>query len=63
MATRRKETLRVPTRLLAIGDIHLGRQSGRLPDQLEPDRFRPAAALAQAVKAAIHHQVAAVLLA
>jgi hypothetical protein len=63
VSTRRKETLRVPTRLLAIGDIHLGRQSGRLPDQLEPDRFRPAAALAQAVKAAIHHQVAAVLLA
>ncbi len=51
------------TRLLAIGDIHLGRRSGRIPAELPVDRLDPTAALALAVAAAREHDVAAVLLA
>jgi DNA repair exonuclease SbcCD nuclease subunit len=53
----------VPTRLLAIGDIHLGRASGRLPGSLDPARLGPAAALRQAVQTALSLEVSAVLLA
>jgi DNA repair exonuclease SbcCD nuclease subunit len=49
--------------LLAIGDIHLGRLSGRLPASLDPAALGPAAALRTAVQAARDHEVAAVLLA
>ncbi len=53
----------MPTRLLAIGDIHLGRLSGRLPASLDPASLGPDAALRAAVQAALEHEVAAVLLA
>jgi len=53
----------VPTRLLAIGDIHLGRTSGRLPSNLDPARLGPAAALRLAVQTAVTRNVDAVLLA
>jgi len=53
----------VPTRLLAIGDIHLGRLSGRLPAGLDARALGPAAALRAAVQAAREHAVSAVLLA
>ncbi len=51
------------TRLLAIGDIHLGRQPSRLPPQLREQGLTPAAALERAVDCAIEARVAAVLLA
>lgn len=51
------------TRLLAIGDIHLGRQPSRLPPQLREQGLTPAAALELAVDRAIEEAVAAVLLA
>jgi hypothetical protein len=51
------------TRLLAIGDIHLGRRSGRIPGQLDAARLDPAAALDLAVRTARNLDVAAVLLA
>jgi DNA repair exonuclease SbcCD nuclease subunit len=53
----------VPTRLLAIGDIHLGRLSGRLPGAVDPASVSPAAALRRAVRAALEHEVDALLLA
>lgn len=53
----------MPTRLLAIGDIHLGRVQRRLPDGVAPDRLGPAAALRAAVATARSLRVAAVLLA
>lgn len=53
----------MPTRLLAIGDIHLGRSSRRLPEGLDPDRFGPADALRRAARSAIELDVDAVLLA
>ncbi|MEZ4386228.1 MAG: metallophosphoesterase [Candidatus Krumholzibacteriia bacterium] len=53
----------MPTRLLAIGDIHLGRTLRRLPDGLDPARLGPAAALRAAVAAARSLRVSAVLLA
>jgi len=53
----------VPTRLLAIGDIHLGRTLRRLPDVLDPERLGPAAALRAAVDVARQLKVSAVLLA
>lgn len=53
----------MPTRLLVIGDIHLGRVQRRLPDGLDPDRLGPAAALRAAVATARSLRVAAVLLA
>lgn len=53
----------MPTRLLVIGDIHLGRVLRRLPDGLDPDRLGPAAALRTAVATARARQVSAVLLA
>lgn len=53
--------------LLAIGDLHLGRQPTRLPRDLreehDPRALGPAAAWQRAVDAAIEHRVAAVLLA
>lgn len=57
----------MPTRLLAIGDIHLGRLSSRLPalltERLGADNLGPAAALRQAVALALAERVSAVLLA
>lgn len=53
----------MPTRLLVIGDIHLGRQSSRLPDGLDPAALDPAAALRQAARTAHELKVSAVLLA
>ena len=53
----------MPTRLLAIGDIHLGRSSGRLPDMLPANDLGPEAALRLAVQSAVSLNVAAVLLA
>jgi DNA repair exonuclease SbcCD nuclease subunit len=53
----------VPTRLLAIGDIHLGRTPRRLPDGLDPARLGPDAALRTAVGTARMFAVDAVLLA
>ena len=51
------------TRLLAIGDLHLGRRSGRIPRALDHGRLDPAAALALAVQTAQDENVSAVLLA
>lgn len=51
------------TRLLAIGDIHLGRQSSRLPPDLDPAELGPAAALRLAARTAVAEKVQAVLLA
>ncbi|MFO8154584.1 MAG: metallophosphoesterase family protein [Pseudomonadota bacterium] len=51
------------TRLLAIGDIHLGRQPSRLPPQLREQGLTPTVALERAVDRAIEEAVAAVLLA
>ena len=51
------------TRLLAVGDLHLGRRSGRLPRSLDHARLDPAAALALAVQTAQDENVRAVLLA
>ena len=51
------------TRLLAIGDLHLGRRSGRLPRDLDHTRLDPAAALTLAVQTAQKENVRAVLLA
>ena len=53
----------MPTRLLAIGDIHLGRLSGRLPGGLDPAELGPDAALRAAVRVALEREVTAVLLA
>ncbi len=53
----------MPTRLLAIGDIHLGRMSRRLPEAVDPSELTPAAALRQAVQTARSQDVSAVLLA
>jgi DNA repair protein SbcD/Mre11 len=53
----------LPTRLLAIGDIHLGRATRRLPQGIDPARVGPEAALRQAVRTARRLQVSAVLLA
>lgn len=53
----------MPTRLLAIGDIHLGRTPRRLPDGLDPGRLGPDAALRTAVRTARLLAVDAVLLA
>jgi hypothetical protein len=49
--------------LLAIGDIHLGRTTRRLPDGLDPAQLGPEAALRAAVRTARALDVAAVLLA
>lgn len=51
------------TRLLVIGDIHLGRQSGRLPSGLDPSALGAAAALRLAVQSAQAAGVQAILLA
>lgn len=51
------------TRLLAIGDIHLGRQSSRLPEGLDAVALGPVGALRRAAATAIAHDVQAVLLA
>lgn len=53
----------MPTRLLAIGDIHLGRTLRRLPDRLQSANLGPAAALRTAVDTALSLRVSAVLLA
>ena len=50
-------------RILAIGDIHLGRRPARLPDGLDPRELTPAAAWYGAVEAAIARGVDAVALA
>jgi exonuclease SbcD len=51
------------TRLLAIGDVHLGRVSSRLPQGITADSVRPDAALVQAMRTAVEQGVSAVLLA
>ncbi len=51
------------TRLLAIGDVHLGRQSRRLPSALDGTALGPAAALRLAVETALARDVRALLLA
>ncbi len=55
----------MPIRLLAIGDMHLGRQPSRLPDALakDADRLSPRGAWARAVQMAIEQQVDVVALA
>lgn len=53
----------MPTQLLAIGDIHLGRMSRRLPANLDGEDFGPQAALRIAVQTARSRRVDAVLLA
>lgn len=51
------------TRLLAIGDVHLGRVSSRLPHGVTATSVGPDAALAQAMRTAVELDVSAVLLA
>ena len=53
----------MPTRLLAVGDIHLGRTSSRLPATPSANELGPAAALHLAVQSAVSLNVTAVLLA
>lgn len=48
------------TRILLVGDMHLGRRPTGLPDELGPETFGPAAALQRVVDAAVRHRVQAV---
>lgn len=50
-------------RLLAVGDVHLGRRPGGLPGGVDPTPFGPRAALASAVETALSERVDAVLFA
>ena len=50
-------------KLLAVGDIHLGREPSRIPSGTDKSLFRPSTALTKVVDFAIANQVAAVLLA
>ncbi|MFW6350458.1 MAG: metallophosphoesterase family protein, partial [Thiohalospira sp.] len=50
-------------RILAIGDIHLGRRPSRLPADLDARELTPAAAWYAAVEAAVERGVDAVVLA
>ena len=57
-------TAALPTRILAIGDVHLGRRPSRLPEGLDPEgRLTPAAAWHASVESAVAHGADAVLLA
>lgn len=52
------------TRILFVGDMHLGTRVARLPEALgDPSAFGPAAAWTRAVDAALEHDVQAVALA
>ena len=53
----------IAVRLLAIGDIHLGRTPSRLPPELRASELGPAEAWRRAVDHALAHDVRAVLLA
>ncbi len=59
------QRIRDPMRLLAVGDIHLGRLPTRIPEDfaLPASELGPAAAWRSTVELAIHEQVHAVLLA
>ena len=50
-------------KLLAVGDIHLGREPSKTPTYLDKDPFQPAAVLARVVDFALENEVTAVLLA
>lgn len=50
-------------RLLAVGDIHLGRTPAGLPTALDAHKLGPATAWSRCVDAAVAHETAAVLLA
>ena len=50
-------------KILAVGDMHLGRTPSRLPQQLHPRDLGPAEAWRRTVAAAVDESVAAVLLA
>ena len=50
-------------RILAVGDIHLGRTPSRLPPDLSARELGPSEAWRRTVEAALEEEVAAVLLA
>ena len=50
-------------KILAVGDIHLGRTPSRLPSDLSPRELGPAEAWRRTVEVALEAEVAAVLLA
>ncbi|MCC3750387.1 MAG: metallophosphoesterase [Halorhodospira halophila] len=54
----------MPARILAIGDLHLGRRPSRIPSTIDPaGRLTPAAAWAMCVERAVRDSADAVLLA
>lgn len=48
------------TRILMVGDMHLGRRPAGLPSEVDPSPFRPAAALSKVVETALDLDVDAV---